>query len=103
MVQENNHEEVLKEFNIKNGDVIRLIAVPGQRPYRDVQNDKIILIEIEEHTGNRARTAYPTGLLEAMWEAVFDVWEKPEKKASYATRFANLIRNKLQQSEMKLH
>lgn len=102
MAQENNQERILTEFKIKNGAVIRLIAIPGQRQYKDISHDEIILIEIEEHTGRIARAAYPMGLLEAMWEAVFDVWEKPEKKASYATRFAKLIREKLQQSKLEI-
>lgn len=40
--------------------------------------------------------------LEAMWECMFNVWVKPEKKANYAKRFQSLINNKLRQAKLNM-
>ena len=84
------------------GCVLRLISIPGQRQYIGEQYkvDRLILIEIENSKGEKLNIAYPVEAQKAMWEAVFNVWVKPEKKAKYAHEFKMFIEQKLQQAKL---
>lgn len=93
------NEQLIYEYKDRYGNIIRLISIPGRRLYTGIKNDRIILIEInDKYRGTVARIAYPVALQTKMWEAVFDVWEKPEKKAKYANTFMELIKKRLLQS-----
>ena len=95
-------EKDLWKYRDHYGNVVKLISIPGRRTYAGIKNDRIILLEInDKYRGTVARMAYPVVLQMAMWEAVYNVWEKPEKKAKYAKTFDELIHKKLQQDKME--
>lgn len=89
-----NYHDQKTTFNILSG--------PGSRQYAniDLKNDRILYIELERN-GLKIEFPYSVEDQLALWELLYDIWQKPEKKIFYAQRFLRLIFDKLVQG--KLH
>lgn len=100
----NFREELYTSTVNYKGDPINfaIVAGPGSRQYRgiDLTKDRILYIRLEK---DGITIEYPYKVIDqlAIWELVFDVWQKPEKKLLYANRFLKLIHHKLLQAKLE--
>lgn len=100
----NYRNELYVNVSYHNGEktIFRILAGPGQRQYRgiDLSKDRIIYFQLEK---DGITIEYPYAVRDqlAIWELVFDVWQKPEKKLKYAKEFLKLIYHKLIQAKLQ--
>jgi len=75
-------------------------------PPEIAEKDKLLLIKLVKIICANGKTIaisieypYRDPDLEKMWECMFDVWVKPNKKYKYAEKFRKLISKKLLQAD----
>jgi hypothetical protein len=103
-METNYRTELYVNVSVFNGQktIFRILAGPGNRQYRgiDLNKDRLLFIQLEKD-GIKIEYPYKVDDQLAIWELVFDVWQKPEKKLNYAKQFMNLIYSKLLQTKLQ--